>query len=107
NYLLFRPIGIILLAKLYVHFYKKSGGLDFLSANINKIGFVFPDSPLKGILWNKGKMEAKSVNQTLAFDLCLYILNHYPENEKEELKERYRIILKNPMKDLPTTIQTG
>ncbi len=94
KYLLFRPIGIVLLARLYAYFYKKEK-LDLVKLKINKINFVFPESPLNRILWNKGKMEAKSINQNFAFDLILFVLNEYDTTKIEALQERYRDLIIN------------
>ncbi len=104
KYLLFRPIGIVLLARLYAYFYKKEK-LDLLKLKINKINFVFPESPLNRILWNKGKMEAKSINQNFAFDLILYVLNEYDTSKIEVLQERYRDLIKNETAILPKRIE--
>lgn len=98
QYLLFRPIGLTLIAKLY-SFFKKKNKLKDLEDNLNKIGFIMPRSPLNYILWNNGKMEANSKNQVLAFDLCLYLLNSL--SEEEGLLNRFRDIRKNPEINLP------
>lgn len=102
KYLLFRPIGLKLLAKLYVHFHDQKDGLKYLKTNINKISFQFPDSPLNKVVWNNGKMEAKSSNQSLATSLVLYILKQ--EVDKDELLKKYRDIVKNDKADLPAQI---
>lgn len=101
SYLLYRPIGLKLFAKLYVHFSQKDD-LTFLEKNINKISFVFPDSPFNKILWNNGKMEAKSTNQSLAFNLALYLLHQ--EVDQTDLVKKYREILKNETAELPEKI---
>lgn len=101
QYLLFRPIGLVLVARLYVHFFDR---LDFLYESLNKISLKFPDSPLNNIVWNNGKMEAKSANQNLAFDLMLYILKDYPEEKIPDLQRRYRDVMKNSNASLPKTI---
>lgn len=91
KYFLFRPIGLIMLAKLYVNFFND---LAFLKKNIGKISFVMPESPLNKIVWSNGKMSAIAVNQNLAFDLILYMFNKYPENKTEDLLNRYKTITK-------------
>ncbi len=104
KYLLFRPIGLKLLAGLYVHFYKKENGLDTLSKKIKKISFILPNSPFKGILWNNGKMEAKSSNQRLSLDLSLYLLGEYPREREKDLLNRYREALKDRTINLPKRV---
>lgn len=100
SHLLFRPIGLKLIAKLYVHYYK-NGGLEKLKQNINRIGFIFPKSPFNKILWNNGKMEAKESYQKLAFSLTIYLLGDYPLNQEQKLLQDYRDNLKNPNATLP------
>ena len=39
--------------------------------NINKVSFVFPNSPFNKIVWNNGKMETRSKNQNLVIEICL------------------------------------
>ncbi len=101
KYFLFRPIGLILLAKLYVHFFSD---LAFFKKNIGKISFVMPHSPLNKIVWSNGKMAAIGVNQNLAFDIILYLFNKYPENKSGDLLERYRTITKQDQGLLPNKI---
>ena len=103
SYLLFRPVGFLLFAKLYVEF-KKCNKLDYFISNINKICFQLPESPFNKVLWNKGKMETKGVNQTLAFELCLYLLNSFPVNKEQELLTKYRNIIKNDDENLPLKV---
>lgn len=100
SYLLFRPVGLKLLARLYVHYYQKSE-LDALKSKVNSISFIAPNTPFKGILWNNGKMEAKEKNQSVAFDVALYILNEMPKQEVKEFTERYREIMKDSKASLP------
>ncbi len=104
KYLLFRPVGLTLLAKIYIKFYKENK-LTYLKQNINKISFIFPESPFNKVIWNKGKMEVKSSNQSLAYNIALYILNSYPTTKNNELLERYRDITKNENASLPQKIK--
>ncbi|WP_298486999.1 DGQHR domain-containing protein [uncultured Maribacter sp.] len=103
KYLLFRPVGLILITRIYCYYYKKES-LDLFSKNINKLCFVFPESPLNGVIWNNGKMEVRAKNQNLSYDLCLYLLNELPENKKPKLLETYREITKNKDASLPEKI---
>jgi len=101
NHLLFRPIGLTLLAKIYAYF-SKSGELDYLSENLKKIDFTFPNGQFNKALWNKGKLDTKSTTQTLAFHLALYLLNRYEKTVK--LKESYQELLKNENVELPEKV---
>ncbi len=101
-YLLFRPVGFSLMAKLYVFFSKKNE-LNYFIDNIDKISYIFPDSPFNKIIWNNGKMDVKSGTQTLMVDLSVYLLNKYSGNNQELLK-RLRDITKNDNIELPEII---
>ena len=102
KYLLFRPIGLTLLARLYT-FFKRNNKLDSFTENINKIDFIFPSSQFNKVVWNNGKMEAKTKNQSLAYDLSLYLLNAY-EKDEIELLNRYQEMLKDDTTTLPDKV---
>ena len=102
NYhLLFRPIGITLLVRIYAHF-SKIDELDYLSKNLEKIDFTFPNGQFNKVLWNKGKLDTKSTAQTLAFHLALYLLNRYEKIDK--LKKSYQELLKDEYVELPKMV---
>lgn len=75
--ILFRPIGLILLAKLFVNF-KKAKELNYLKRNINKIDFNLPGQHFNLIVWNRGRIEA--TNQDVAYLLTLYLLDRLPQD---------------------------
>lgn len=102
SYLLFRPVGFTLIAKLYVAFAKKKE-LPYFINNINKISYIFPDSPFNKIIWNQGKMDVKGSTQTLMVDLSIYLLNKYTGSTYELLK-RLRDITKNDYIELPSKL---
>jgi DNA sulfur modification protein DndB len=101
KYYLFRPIGIKMLAMLYVSLHED---LNFLKINLPKINFVMPESPLNKVVWTRGKMSAASVNQTLAFNLVLYLLGKYPSDKLPELKQKYMEITKQDTDTLPPKV---
>ncbi len=105
NYLLFRPIGIKILAGLYVHYYSIPDGLTFLKKNINKISFIFPNSPFNHIVWNNGKMESREAYQKLSLEIALYILGALSEAREKTLLEKYRDVLKDNNVTLPNKIK--
>ena len=102
-YILFRPVGLFILARLYTYF-KKKGDLVKLKKTINKIGFIAPNSPYNQVLWNGGAMEAKEGSQVIAFNLTLYLLNEYPVGNTDALLKKYREITKKPRAKLPKPI---
>jgi len=103
-YLLFRPIGFTMIAKIYVEFYK-TDDLDFFKKNINKISYVFPQSPFNKISWNNGKMDTKGTTQKLMVDLTLYLLGKY-NKDFIDLKKRLRDVTKNDFIELPQPVIT-
>lgn len=104
SYLLFRPIGLKLIARIYLHFKSKIDGLEKMKNEINKISFVCPESPLNNILWNNGKMEVKESSQKIALEICLYLLDELPIESEANLLIKYREVLKNPTIQLPTKL---
>ncbi|MDB5124832.1 MAG: hypothetical protein JWP94_2961 [Mucilaginibacter sp.] len=104
KYYLFRPIGLKMLANLYAFYYQDLG---FLEENLPKLNFIMPNSPLNNVIWTFGKMTAGTVNQSLAYNLVLYMLNSFPEKDIEGLKLKYREITKNNNANLPAKIVTN
>lgn len=100
KHLLFRPVGLILIARLYTYFYKVDK-LSFFKNNINRLDFIFPSSPLNKVIWNNGKMEVRAKNQNLSFELCLYLLGEYTSDKTEKLLQNYKDIIKDEEANLP------
>jgi len=63
-----------------------------------------PESPLNNVIWTFGKMTAGTVNQSLAYNLVLYMLNSFPDKDLDGLKLKYREITKNNSANLPSKI---
>ena len=102
--LFFRPVGLEILARLYVHFSAKNT-LSRLTLGLTRIDFQNPDGVFDGILWSKGKIYAKAKEKTAAVDLCLYMLGELNVKERQELLMRLREITKNSRYRLPPKIQ--
>lgn len=101
KHLLFRPVGISLLAKLYTYF-SKHDRLSVLESKLSQLSFTMPDSVFNKILWNNGRMEAASTNATLAFELSKYLLRETFSTEQEViLLAKYKTITKNDAAVLP------
>jgi len=101
SYLAFRPIGLFLLARIWLHF-KKTGNIDTFKNKLTKLSFILPASPFNEILWVKGKIEPKEFNQKFAVDFGLYLLGE--ETNKENLVNRYQTIMKNQSINLPNVL---
>lgn len=78
--LLFRPIGLSLLARLYIHF-NRIGELTYLKENINKLDFELPGKHFNLVMWNEGRFETKY--QDVGFMLSLYLLNKLSDQSLE------------------------
>ena len=101
-YLLFRPVGLKLISRLYVDF-AKLNKIQKLLDNINKISFVFPDSPFNKIVWNNGKLDVRGTAQTLMFKLSKYMLDESSDTP-DELLRLLRQVTKNDEIQLPPQI---
>lgn len=99
SFLLFRPVGLNLIGRLYVYFYHN---LEYFKIKINLISFIFPHCPLNKVIWNEGKMDIKKEN--ISFQILLYILNQLNEVEESNLLSEYKIIMKNPYVLLPAKV---
>jgi DNA sulfur modification protein DndB len=101
KHLLFRPVGISLLAKLYAYF-SKQNKLTVLESKLSQLSFIMPDSIFNKILWNNGKMEAASSNSNLAFELSKYLLGEtFTYEQTANLLAKYKTITKNDSVVLP------
>ena len=102
KHLLFRPISLKILAKLYVHFLKKyKGSTSEFIDKISLLSFTAPDTIFNGLIWNKGKIELKYT--TLAYNLALYVLNEFSGDTSDLLKD-YKDATKNDNAGLPAVI---
>ncbi|MBI3053624.1 MAG: hypothetical protein HYY77_06210, partial [Betaproteobacteria bacterium] len=100
---LFRPIGVVLLANLYAHF-TLAAKIDVLGEYLDDIKFESPGGVFDRILWNAGKVEAKAENRTAAYQLCLYLLGELDMTAQSELVEKLKKITKDPQYALPVRI---
>jgi len=104
KHILFRPIGLTLLARLYTHF-KLKNELPILIKGLKYLNFIMPNSPLKNVVWSDGKILANKENQNFAFKLCLYLLNQSIKNvSNEEFFEAYKVFFKDEELELPERI---
>lgn len=96
--LLFRPIGIKLLARIYSHF-SSLGELDYLKDNINRLDFYLPGSHFDLVMWNQGRFETKY--QEVAYQLSLYLLNRLSDdqvNAPDGLRAKFDLATKRSRK---------
>lgn len=93
-----RPIGLVLLARLYAHC-AKAEALPTLQRGLGKIDFALPGKHFNGLLWNKSRIENKHAR--VAFDLSLYLLGL---RKAHGLLDEYQQALKNPNASLPAQV---
>ena len=96
--LLFRPIGLTLLARIY-KFFKLRNEIGYFKDHINKIDFSLPGIHFNGVVWNNGRMETKY--QTVAYLLSLYLLNRLDQDEThgvDGLEAKFDLATKNSRK---------
>lgn len=98
--LLFRPIGLEILSRVYVVAYK-SGELDNLRDMLPKIKFTNPGGPLDGVVWVAGKIKAGSKEKGAAVDLILLLCGLFSTTRHDELKNRLRVITQDEKYELP------
>lgn len=98
--LFFRPVGLELLARLYVHFYRRDR-LSVLVYGLNNMRFENPSGVLDGILWNSGKIEASAKARNAAVQYCLYLLHELTVAEERSLIPLMCEVTKNPKYNLP------
>ena len=98
--LLFRLIGLVLLASLYAYF-RNANKLAVLSNNLKRIKFTSPGGHFDRILWNEGKVEARAKNRNAAYELCLYLLGEQDRQGKQNLLTTLKEVTKHPDYELP------
>jgi len=96
--LVFRPIGLELLARLYVHFsiHKKLPVLEWALKNLS---WKNPGGEWDGTVWSNGKVETKP--KPTALDFVLYRLAELPAQKETGLRDKLREYRKDPTYELP------
>ena len=101
--LFFRPIGLEILARLYV-IYARSDSLERLKLGFSRVNFQNPGGVFDGILWTNGKISAGSEEKKAAVELCRYVLGDLTAVEKQQLLRSLRYITKNQRYRLPARL---
>lgn len=100
--LLFRPVGLVILAKLYVIFALREK-LEVLKRGIALAKWESPGGVFDSVLWNDGKIEARAENVTAAVHLCAYLFGQDIET-KAQLRKRLAKITKSIKYKLPARL---
>lgn len=99
--LFFRPVGLELLARLYVHF-QQAGKPNVLADGLARLRFGNPGGVLDGVLWNNGRIEASAKARNAALMLVLYLLGETTDEEEDRLQVLMREVTKDASYELPT-----
>jgi DNA sulfur modification protein DndB len=99
--LVFRPIGLEILARLYVHFYLKKN-LRILDWGLANLRWENPGGILDGIVWLNGKIIPQARPKTAAVDYVLYLLHEVPDRKAAALVETLRELRNEPNYNLPS-----
>lgn len=98
--LFFRPVGLEVLARLYVYFAEKNK-LPIMEYGLQNLPFKNPGGIFDGILWNAGKIEASAKARKAAVGFCLYMLHQLDQPRETQLVETLREVRKNQNYALP------
>lgn len=98
--LFFRPVGLEVLARLYVHFVEKSR-LSIMKYGLQNLPFECPGGVFDRILWNAGRIEASAKAKNAAVGFCLYMLHQLDQPGETQLTATLREVTKNKDYKLP------
>lgn len=99
--LLFRPVGLEVLARIYAYFFRHNLE-SVLVSGLGKLKFQNPNGTFDGILWSQGKISAGAKEKSAAVELCLYLLGALPKRNESELRDKIAEIKKDPNYKLPS-----
>lgn len=98
--LLFRPVGLEVLSRLYVHFSLRNN-LQTYQYGLRQLRFRSPGGVFDMILWNSGRIEATAKAKNAAVQICLYLLRELPAKDATKLTESLRELTKKQDYSLP------
>ena len=96
--LAFRPIGMELLARLYVHF-AQSGRLPVLAWALENLVWTSPGGVWDGTVWLREKIQPKA--KSAAIDYVLYLLHELADSEIDSLTASLREYRNDEAFELP------
>jgi DNA sulfur modification protein DndB len=103
--LFFRPVGLEILSRLYVHFYARKA-LSILTRALTQLNFSNPGGIFDGILWADGTIIARAKEKSAAVDLFLYILGELSPEKSQDLLVRLQEIKKDSRYKLPRQVKS-
>lgn len=97
RHLVARPVGLVLLAQLYVLFALRDS-LPELKTKLSLLDMDLSGRHFNNVLWSGGKMEPR--NRAVALSLCLYLFG-VDGVDVEEVRRDYRRVVKDNQAELP------
>lgn len=82
--LFFRPVGLEVLSRLYVHFASKEK-LSTLRYALEHFRFENPKGIFDGIIWKSGRIDASAKAKKAGVGLCLYLLHELASSDEAKL----------------------
>ena len=98
--LVFRPIGLEILARLYVHFHLRNK-LPILDWGLKNLQWDNPGGVLDGTAWLNGKVIPQAKPKTAAVEYVLYLLHEFPDKEAPTLLQTLRELRNDKKYKLP------
>ncbi len=99
--LVFRPIGLEILASLYVHF-QSEGKLQILDWALKNLKWENPGGVLDGTVWLHEKVQTKP--RPAALKYILYLLHELPDGQTSALLQDLREFRNNDKYNLPARV---
>jgi len=96
--LVFRPIGLELLAQLYVQFFN-ANKLAVLVWALTNLKWENPGGVFDGTIWRNEKIQTKG--KKLAVNYVLYLLKELPSSKHKQLRDELRQYRNEPAYELP------
>lgn len=98
--LVFRPIGLELLARLYVHFQSRKK-LPILDWGLTNLQWNNPGGVLDGTVWQHEKILSQAKPKTAAVEYVLYLLHELPAKDTPTLLQKLREFRNDETYELP------
>ena len=98
--LFFRPVGLEVLARVYVDAHRVSKLKNFADG-LKNLNFANPGGVFDQVLWTSGKIKAGAKERNAACDLLLYIIGLLDSRSKSTLLDRLQEITHNLKYKLP------
>lgn len=93
GHFLFRPNGLIVFATAVRILLDRAEELEDIIHVLSKLPLELNEEPWRYVLWNPDEEKVITNQKTLATNLLLYMVNHYPLPLNYKLEEKYQKVL--------------